>query len=142
MKIVACLLAGIMIFGLGAFGYAEDYDDYDYPEPKRDSGTNKTLGGALMGGLLGAGLGAAIGSASGNAGKGAAIGAGIGAVGGGLMGANQASQDRQAEESYYDEPPVQQTTSASSTTTAPVKKRIIREYDEQGNIVSEREVTE
>lgn len=92
-------------------------------------GSGKVLTGALMGGLLGGGLGAAIGSGSGRAGKGALIGAGVGAVGGGLVGASQKSKESTVA---YTEP------EASSKET--VRKRVVKEYDENGNLISEKEV--
>ncbi len=113
---------------------------------KTSSDGSGALGGALMGGLLGAGLGAAIGSASGNAGKGAAIGAGVGAVGGTLVGANQESQRRaqEEEESYpeVDEQVIDQSRAASAGQqevegASQVKKRVIRKYDDKGNVISE-----
>jgi len=114
----------------------------------------EALSGTLMGGLLGAGLGAAIGSSSGHAGKGAAIGAGIGAVGGTLLKASEESNRRkQAEEdAYYDQypeveegaPAVQQAQpqayQAQTSEGVAVKKRVIRRYDENGNVVTEEEV--
>jgi uncharacterized protein YcfJ len=121
-----------------------------------DNGGGKVLGGALMGGLLGGGLGAAIGSASGNAGKGALIGAGVGAVGGGLLGANQQSS-RQRDESYqeprrdesgaaYENQNVETQPVAPKGNAVPkdakIKKKVIREFDDQGNVISEREVKE
>jgi hypothetical protein len=106
-------------------------------------------------------VGAAVGSASGNAGKGALIGAGIGAVGGALLKANEASQrNRAREEQYYYDGPQQppqpvhfqnvspaqhiQTQSAISDTGLPqgakVKKKVVRKYDADGNVISEEEV--
>ena len=140
MKILSSLVIIVFLCGIGPIAYAGDTEDYDSDNNSRSSGGNQTLGGALMGGLLGAGLGAAIGSASGNAGKGAAIGAGVGALGGGLMGANQASQQRKQDRYYDDQPPKQ--AAPVTTTNAPVKKRIIREFDADGNVISEREVAQ
>lgn len=97
------------------------------------SGGNEALTGALMGGLLGAGLGAAIGSASGKAGTGALIGGGVGAVGGTLLGANQAAK-KSAETTTYQE--------ERNTPKEKIKKRVVREYDENGNVISEKEVKE
>ena len=146
MKILSSLVIIVFLCGIGPIAYAGDTEDYDSDNNSRSSGGNQTLGGALMGGLLGAGLGAAIGSASGNAGKGAAIGAGVGALGGGLMGANQASQQRKQDRYYDDQPPPRQaqpyTATNAPATNAPVKKRIIREFDADGNVISEREVAQ
>ena len=153
MRILACLLAIAFVCSIGPIAYAGDTEDYDSDNSKpSSSGASQTMGGALMGGLLGAGLGAAIGSASGNAGKGALIGAGVGAVGGGLMGASQASQQRNRDRYYDDQQQVSGQRAYSGnqapqqaapvTTTAPVKKRIIREFDADGNVISEREVAQ
>jgi osmotically inducible lipoprotein OsmB len=151
MKILRIVLAFTLILSLSGIVYASSRDDDD-----GDSGSS-TLGTAVMGGLLGGGLGAAIGSASGNAGKGALIGAGVGAVGGALVGANNDAQKRQQRQSdYYEEAPqpmprqqVQQvqpiqtqtvTTDTGLPQGAKVQKRVIRTYDAEGNVVSEKEV--
>lgn len=125
MKILKVVLAAVMFFTMCNMGYAYDDDS--------ENSTGSALGGALMGGLLGTGVGAAIGSASGHAGTGAAIGAGVGALGGTLLSANQASKHKKASPAMEEEAPV----SKDSTS---VKKRIVREYDEEGNVISEREV--
>ncbi len=149
MKTLRMVLAFALILSFSGVGYAYSSDD-----DEGDSASN-ALGGAVMGGLLGAGLGAAIGSASGNAGKGAAIGAGAGAIGGVLMKANDTKQKRQQrEDEYYEEAPQPQqvrpqpqqiqTQSATTDTGLPqgakIQKRVIREYDSEGNVVSEKEV--
>lgn len=133
--------AVVIIFGLtaAAVAYGEDYDE-DTGRSRGGSGSN-VLGSTVMGGLLGAGLGAAIGSGSGHAGQGAAIGAGVGALGGALMGANKDAQDRQ-----YDEPPPSDYKQPRKTETpvpegSKIKKRVIREYDADGNVISEKEVS-
>lgn len=108
------------------------------------------LGDALMGGLMGAGIGAAIGSASGEAGKGAGIGAGIGALGGLLLGEMRRSAERrrlyQGNSSYQGAryPAVTDKSKSSGSSAGAAsepgrRKRVIREYDEYGNVVSERE---
>ena len=105
-----------------------------------DNSTGSALGSALMGGLLGAGLGAAIGSASGKAGQGAAIGAGIGAVGGTLMGAQAEKNRRQNQDAYYAEEAPQPVIRQSTSQDVKPKKRVIREFDDQGNVISEKEI--
>lgn len=118
--------------------------DLEDPEDDSTSSTSSALGSAVMGGLLGAGLGAAIGSASGKAGQGAAIGAGVGALGGTLLGAEKARKEkiasRQAEEdrTYYESEPEP----TQKTQKIKVKKRVIREFDQEGNVISEKEVAE
>lgn len=131
MKRLICLLIIGLIVSINGLSYAEEED--------RNSNTaSSALGSAVMGGLLGGGLGAAIGSASGNAGKGALIGAGIGAVGGTLVGASRESNRRAREESEIaTQGPVVE---KGATQGMKVKKRIVREYDDQGNIISEKEV--
>ncbi len=127
MKIVYCLIIFGLILSLSMPAYSGEVSDEDRD---RDSG-NQALTGALMGGLLGAGLGAAVGSASGHAGQGAAIGAGVGAVGGTVLGASQQSEKRQTENTYKE---------PKSLKPSKIKKKIVREYDEHGNVISEREV--
>jgi hypothetical protein len=121
---------------------------YYAPPPAEDP--NKKI---LKQGLLGAGTGAIAASASGGkAGKGALIGAGTNVIGGALldtlMGSGQQQQQPQpvyyqqpvaynqgyAQQGYYQQP-------APSTGTQP-KKKIIRKYDSDGNVISEEEVWE
>jgi len=128
MRIFTWLLIFGLILSLNGLSYSGEVE-----QEKKSSGGNEALTGAVMGGLLGAGLGAAIGSASGHAGTGAAIGAGAGAVGGTLIGASQASK-KQEGSSYPED------TETKSPKNIKVKKRIIREYDEEGNVISEKEV--
>lgn len=130
-----------IIFSLtaAAVAYGEDYDE-DTGRSRGGSGSN-VLGSTVMGGLLGAGLGAAIGSGSGHAGQGAAIGAGVGALGGALMGASKDSQERESREpppSDYRQPSKAATSVPQGST---IKKRVIREYDADGNVISEKEVS-
>jgi len=141
MKILKILLICSMVLSFSGIAYSANDDD---------DGGNQALTGAVMGGLLGAGLGAAIGSASGKAGTGAAIGAGVGAVGGTLLGSSQSS--RKSQRSYsgqeYSEPEMDQPGQTAETQAAApslpkdakIKKRVVRQYDEQGNVVSEKEV--
>lgn len=108
---------------------------------------NGAVTGGVLGGLLGGGLGTAIGSTMGHAGTGALIGAGVGALGGALLGtkqqANQQAQQRaqqraqqaaqqQQDSDYYPEPTV--------PSKAQIKKIVTREYDAEGNVISEKEV--
>ena len=106
-----------------------------------DSGGSSVLTTAVLGGLLGGGLGAAIGSASGRAGTGAAIGAGVGAVGGALVGANEDKRKHQEEDSYAQPAPQQEVYSQPEVPqNAKIKKKVIRQYDQEGNVISEKEV--
>lgn len=132
MKLLTCLLAFLIIIPALGASYAEDVE-----REKKGGEGSEILTGALLGGLLGGGLGAAIGSASGRAGTGAAIGAGVGALGGSVIGADQASRKKKAEsKAEYSE----DVGTTKSTRPIKVKKKIIREYDEQGNVISEKEV--
>ena len=143
-------LSIILIFGLiisiSGISFAWDNTSRDSDDSGDDT-AKSALGSAVIGGLLGAGLGAVIGSMSGRAGTGTAIGAGVGALGGTLVGASQARRSRaeRAAEEYQEEaPPVQaqvpvQQQPAAVTKDMKVKKRIIREYDAEGNVVSEHE---
>ncbi len=51
------------------------------------------------------------------------------------MGANQAAKERQAQS--YSEP---QTKATEVVQPAKIKKKVIREYDAEGNVISEKEV--
>lgn len=119
----------VLCIAVSLSGVALAADDEESSSSGSGSGL---LTGALMGGLLGGGVGAAIGSASGKAGTGALIGAGVGAVGGSVLGASKDSKERAASQA---EP-------AYDSGTSKAKKRIIREYDESGNVISEKEVRE
>jgi len=155
MRILTYILILGLVFSIGGpvtCAYAYDDDDDD------GGGGSSALGSALMGGLLGGGLGAAIGSASGNAGKGALIGAGIGAVGGTLMGAAQddqkakerqynrrmkEEQQRYERDQYVNTPePARMQAQPQQPQAAPtqITKKIVREYDAKGNVISEKEV--
>ncbi|MFH1190045.1 MAG: glycine zipper domain-containing protein [Candidatus Omnitrophota bacterium] len=143
------LIIGIMLSASPAAIFATSDPDDD-----SDEGGSSVVGSTVVGGLLGGGLGTAIGSASGNAGKGAMIGAGIGALGGLLMGKNkddQARRDREYKEAVREEREARQAqyaqqqyvTSAREPQSQPVlqpKKKIVREYDAAGNMISEKEV--
>jgi hypothetical protein len=100
-------------------------------------------------GLLGAGVGAISASASGGkAGKGALIGAGTNVIGGALLDSLMGgSQPQQQQPVYYQQAPgYQQAPSYQQnqqyTSTSQPKKKIIRKYDSDGNVVSEEEVWE
>jgi len=135
MRIAAVILA---ITGLLFFGHPACADNSDDEE---SGGGNQALTGALMGGLLGGGVGTAIGSASGNAGKGALIGAGVGAVGGALLGANQQSKKPKANRNLAEpEPGNVMQENPEMPSNLKVKKRVVKEYDKEGNLVSEKEV--
>lgn len=128
MKILSSILIFAFVLSLVGLSYSEDVE-----KEKKASGGSELLTGALVGGLLGGGVGAAIGSASGKAGAGAAIGAGVGALGGTVIGADQAAKKAKAD-------PDQEEAQVKPHKNIKVKKRIIKEYDEKGNIVSEKEV--
>jgi hypothetical protein len=112
-----------------------------YYQPPREDPNKKIL----KQGLLGAGTGAIAASASGGkAGKGALIGAGTNIIGGALL--DTLTTPSQPQPVYYQQPPPQQAPSsyyqqAPATTTQP-KKRIIRKYDAEGNVISEEEIYE
>ncbi len=151
MKILSWVLVIGLILSPCPFGYASDDQDDNSAsnESSRDSSAGSALGGALLGGLLGAGVGALAGSASGHAGTGAAIGAGVGAVGGTLLKASQDKSTRERERAYDRQQRLEQQTTSMGEQAAPerpipnnakVKKRIIRKYDDAGNLISEQEV--
>ena len=94
----------------------------------------------LKQGLLGAGVGAISASASGGkAGKGALIGAGTNILGSALLDTLTAPSQPQPQQVYYQSAPQPQYQSYSGTQP---KKKIIRKYDSDGNVVSEEEVWE
>lgn len=94
-------------------------------------------------GLLGAGVGAISASASGgSAGKGALIGAGTNVIGGALLDTLMSpSQPQQQQPVYYQQAPSYQQSQGYTSTSQP-KKKIIRKYDSDGNVISEEEVWE
>ena len=147
MKFISLILALAIIISFSGPAYCVRTSD------DSDNSGSSALGGALMGGLLGAGLGAAVGSASGHAGTGAAIGGGVGAVGGTLLAADKAKKEKEAaqyeeryqQEQYRDQQYQQQQyqpVAAPNNTSSDmkVKKRVIKQYDSEGNIVSQKEV--
>ena len=110
-----------------------------YYPPQEDP--NKKI---IKSGLLGAGVGAISASASGgSAGKGALIGAGTSVIGGALLDTLMSPSQPQQQPVYYQQVPSQQQYSNQGyTTTTQPKKKIIRKYDNDGNVVSEEEVWE
>ena len=116
-----------------------------YQQPPAENPNNKIL----KQGLLGAGVGAISASASGGkAGKGALIGAGTNVIGGALLDTLMAPSQPQQQPVYYQQQPVYQQqqqapsyTNQAYTSTQP-KKKIIRKYDSDGNVISEEEVWE
>jgi len=149
MKIIAIYLVFLFLCPIGVDYCHADQEDADM------------LGDTALGGLLGAGAGAAIGSASGNAGKGALVGAGVGAIGGALLSAlkrgsrkrdrddddrdyqrrRDAERDRQRDNDRYErEKTAKEEDEAGSYSKPGVKRKVVREYDEDGNVISENEV--
>ena len=132
-KIVLILLASLILSGCATIDEKQVTD-------------NGAVTGGILGGLLGGGLGTAIGSTVGHAGTGALIGAGVGALGGALVGsqqqANQQAQQRaeqraeqaarQQDSGYYDQ--------QAAPDKSQIKKIVTREYDAEGNVISEKEV--
>lgn len=96
----------------------EDLDEY-YEVPEEDATTK-----ILKGGLVGAGTGAiAAGVTGGKAGQGALIGAGTGVIGNALLDTITKPSNQRRGRVYRK--------------AAPPKTKIIRRYDEKGNLVSE-----
>ncbi len=133
--------------------YVQQAPAYE-PPPQEDP--NKKI---LKQGLLGAGTGAiAAGASGGNAGKGALIGAGTNVIGGALLDTLTTPSQPQRPQTVYVQqappPPQYQQYPAqysnqnqgyvnqSSSTTSQPKKKIIRKYDSDGNVISEEEVWE
>ena len=110
-----------------------------YAPPQEDP--NRKI---IKSGLLGAGVGAISASASGgSAGKGALIGAGTNVIGGALLDSLMSPSQPQQQPVYYQQAPMQQQSySNQGYTTSQPKKKIIRKYDNDGNVVSEEEVWE
>lgn len=132
MKILRLMLVCSLVVFMSGVSYSADVAEED-TDSSEDSG-NQALTGAVLGGLLGAGLGAGIGSAVGRAGTGAAIGGGVGAVGGTLVGASQQDKQSRVRKSSQGE--------AQVPKDAKIKKKVMREYDDKGNLISETEVKE
>jgi hypothetical protein len=121
-----------------------------YQQPPQEDPNKKII----KQGLLGAGVGAISASASGGkAGKGALIGAGTNVIGGALldtlMGPSTTQQpqpvyvqQQQPVYQQYQQPaPSYQQNSGYTSTTQP-KKKIVRKFDKDGNVISEEEVWE
>jgi hypothetical protein len=114
-----------------------------YQQPQEDP--NKKI---LKSGLLGAGVGAISASASGGkAGTGALIGAGTNVIGGALLDTLTASpsqpQYAQPQPVYYQQQAQPQYYQQQGYAQQPQpRKKIIRKYDSEGNVVSEEEVYE
>lgn len=115
-----------------------------YYQPPQEDPNKKIMKNAL----LGAGVGAISASASGGkAGKGALIGAGTNVIGGALLDSLMGSGSQpqpQPQPVYYQQQqpyPPQSYPPQTYSNTQP-KKKIIRHYDADGNIVSEEEVWE
>jgi hypothetical protein len=126
---------------------------YQQAPPPQENTSNKIL----KQGLLGAGVGAISASASGGkAGKGALIGAGTNVIGGALLDtvfSGGGQQQQQPQPVYYQAQPqyVQQPQYANQgygqqgyvqSSGQQPKKKIIRKYDSDGNVISEEEVWE
>lgn len=109
-----------------------------YYPPQEDS--SKRI---LKQGLVGAGVGAISASASGGkAGKGALIGAGTNVLGNALLDTLTGSSQPQPQPQpvYYQQAPP--TYQQQGYATNQPKKKIVRHYDADGNVVSEEEVWE
>lgn len=113
---------------------------YYAPAPQEDP--NKKI---IKSGLLGAGVGAISASASGGkAGQGALIGAGTNVIGGALLDTLTGPSTPQAQPVYVQQAPVYSAPPQPPTYTTPVqpKKKIVRRFDKDGNVVAEEEVWE
>lgn len=118
-----------------------------YQQPPQEDPNKKIMKNAL----LGAGVGAISASASGGkAGKGALIGAGTNVIGGALLDSLTSSPAPAPQPVYYQQQqPVyqqqqyqQQQYQQYPTSNTQPKKKIIRKYDSDGNVISEEEVWE
>lgn len=106
--------------------------------PPQEDPTKKIL----KQGLLGAGVGAISASASGGkAGKGALIGAGTNVIGSALLDTLTGSSQQQPQPVYYQTAPQGYPQQTAYSNQQP-KKKILRRYDADGNVVSEEEVWE
>lgn len=109
----------------------EDGEYYEYEEePSSSSGAGKIIGQ----GLVGAGTGAiAAGASGGKAGEGALIGAGTNVIGNALLDSITGSDKKPVKKRYIKKRKMDQEESKPS-------KKIIRKYDEKGNLISEEEI--
>lgn len=118
------------------------YQPAYYQQPPQENPNTKIL----KQGLLGAGTGAiAAGASGGNAGKGALIGAGTNVIGGALLDSLTGSSQPKPQPVYYQQqsyPSQQYQNSQYQQSSSQPKKKIIRKYDSDGNVVSEEEVWE
>ena len=135
---VVALIIGLLFSGRVSMAQGQDYSGNEDPNKK-----------ILKQGLLGAGVGAISASASGGkAGKGALIGAGTNVIGGALLDSLMSPSQPQQQPVYYQQAPVQYQQQAPQyqnqgyTSASQPKKKIIRKYDSDGNVVSEEEVWE
>ena len=123
---------GVTLTGTVSRAQGQDYSGNEDPNKK-----------IIKQGLLGAGVGAISAEASGGkAGKGALIGAGTNVIGGALLDSlmSPSQPQPQPQPVYYQQAPQYQQPYSSSSNQP--KKKIIRKYDSDGNIVSEEEVWE
>ena len=109
-----------------------------YYQPQEDP--NKKI---IKSGLLGAGVGAISASASGgSAGKGALIGAGTNIIGGALLDSLTGPSQPKPQPVYYQQQQPTYYQNQQYQSSSQPKKKIIRKYDSDGNVVSEEEVWE
>jgi len=121
-------------------GYYEPRPVYVQQQaPPRQSQSTNILKQGLMGAAVG---GISAGASGGKAGKGALIGAGTSVIGSALLETlSGGGQQQQAPQPvYYQQAPQQQSYDYPSSNQP--KKKIIRKYDSDGNVVSEEEVYE
>ena len=130
--------------------YYDDEEDYYgqeeyYEAPPQESSASKVI----KQGLLGAGTGAiASGVSGGSAGKGALIGAGAGVIGGALL--DMMTQPSPQPRRVYRRPPARQQQPQPRVRVAQPgndfgamntsQKKVIRKYDDSGNVISEEEI--
>ncbi len=120
------------------------YQQAYYQQPPQENPNTKIL----KQGLLGAGTGAiAAGASGGSAGKGALIGAGTNVIGGALLDSLTGSSQAKPQPVYYQQQPQYQNQQYQNSgqyqqSSNQPKKKIIRKYDSDGNVVSEEEVWE
>lgn len=126
--------------------YVQQPQPVYYQQPPQEDPNKKII----KQGLLGAGVGAiSAGASGGNAGKGALIGAGTNVIGGALLDTLFSSPQSQPQPVYVQQAPqayypnqgyANPQLGASTNTSNTPKKKIIRKFDSDGNVVSEEEV--